>query len=199
VSSPGYRAPEGSARGEVREKGSRFRAVVLPVASEAAARAALAELAREFPDATHLCWAWRLGPDAAERSSDAGEPAGSAGAPILRALRGAELSDALAAVARWFGGVKLGKGGLARAYAAAVREALTNLPVALRVPTVTLELDLPYDRLGAVQRLLHPPEIDLASARYGEHVHLTLSVQTHRRELLESALADLGLEASPVS
>ena len=99
----------------------------------------------------------------------------------------------LAAVARWFGGVKLGKGGLARAYAAAVREALADLPVVRRVPTVTLDLDLPYDRLGAVQRLLHPPEIDLASARYGERVHLSLTVHADRLASLQSLLADLGL------
>lgn len=201
MSSPGYRAPEGAARAEIRERGSRFRAIVQPAGGEAAAQAALAALGREFPDATHRCWAWRLGDPvagsgAAERSSDAGEPAGTAGVPILQVLRGAELSDVLAVVVRWFGGTKLGKGGLARAYAAATRDAVAALPVTLRVPTVTLDLELPYDRLGAVQRLVHPPEVEIARAAYGERVRLTLAVHAHRRGEFERALADLGLTAA---
>ena len=167
----------------------------------AEAQAAIAACAREFPDATHHCWAWRLGAPtgagAAERSSDAGEPSGTAGVPILQVLRGAELSDVVAVVARWFGGTKLGKGGLARAYAAATREALAALSVAVRVPTVTLDLDLPYERLGAVKRLVHPPAVEIAAACYGERVRLTLTVQIDHRGELEAALADLGLSAAP--
>ena len=161
----------------------------------------VAACAREFPDATHHCWAWRLGTPtgagAAERSSDAGEPAGTAGVPILQVLRGAELSDVVAVVARWFGGTKLGKGGLARAYAAATREALATLPVAVRVPTITLELDLPYERLGAVKRLVRPPAVEISAAGYGERVRLTLTVQVDLRGELENALADLGLSLAP--
>ena len=76
--------------------------------------------AASYPTPPHHCWAWRLGAPPRERSSDAGEPAGTAGVPMLQVLRGAGLSDVLAVVVRWFGGTKLGKGGLARAYAAAV-------------------------------------------------------------------------------
>ena len=83
-------------------------------------KAFLADAARaSFPDATHHCFAWRLGWPPAERAADAGEPAGTAGQPILRALRGAGLTDVVVVVVRWFGGTKLGKGGLARAYAGA--------------------------------------------------------------------------------
>ena len=170
-------------------------------ASAADAQAAVAACAREFPDATHCCWAWRLGPPggagAAERSSDAGEPAGTAGMPILQVLRRAELSDVVAVVVRWFGSTKLGKGGLARAYAAATRAALASLPVAVRVPTVTLAVDLPYEQLGAVKRLVHPPAVEIAAASYGERVRLTLTVQVDRRGEVETALADLGLSPVP--
>jgi len=133
-----YAAPLDESRAEIREKGSRFLAVIGPAMDEAAARAALGTLEREFPDATHHCWAWRLGSPARERSSDAGEPAGTAGIPMLQVLRGAGLSDVLAVVVRWFGGTKLGKGGLARAYAAAAREALAALPVLEHVPMVEI-------------------------------------------------------------
>ena len=148
----------GESRAEIREKGSVFLAVLGPAADEAAAKALLAGLEKEFPDATHHCWAWRLGSPPRERSADAGEPAGTAGVPILQVLRGAGLSDVMAVVVRWFGGTKLGKGGLARAYTEATRAAVADLPVVERVPVVTLAISVPYDRLGAAKRLLprHP-------------------------------------------
>jgi uncharacterized YigZ family protein len=188
-----YPTPAGTAEAEIREKGSRFLAVIGPAAGEEEAKAGLAALARRFPEATHHCWAWRLGAPPRERSSDAGEPAGTAGVPILQVLRGAGLSDVLAVVVRWFGGTKLGKGGLARAYAAAAREALAGLPVAVRVPTVRLTLRIPYERVGAVKRLLRPPEIELESEEYGDVARLVLAVHEERQESLRESLADLGI------
>jgi uncharacterized YigZ family protein len=188
-----YPVPAGESRAEIREKGSRFLAVIGPAADEAAAKAVLSSLQREFADATHHCWAWRLGSPPRERSSDAGEPAGTAGVPILQVLRGAGLSDALAVVVRWFGGVKLGKGGLARAYAAAAREALQGLPVAVRVPTARLAVEVPYEKVGAVKRLLRPPEIELESEEYGAAARLVLAVHQERLAALREALADLGV------
>lgn len=188
-----YPAPAGESRGEIREKGSRFLAWIGPAAGEEEARTALDGLARRYPDATHHCWAWRLGSPPRERSSDAGEPAGTAGVPILQVLRGAGLSDVLAVVVRWFGGTKLGKGGLARAYAAAAREALAGLPVAQRVPTVRISLQVPYEKVGAVKRLIHPPEVELEGEEYAESAQLVLAVHEERRDALREALADLGI------
>lgn len=188
-----YPSPAGEARAEIREKGSRFLAVIGPAADEEQARARLAELERLYPDATHHCWAWRLGSPPRERASDAGEPAGTAGVPILQVLRGAGLADVLAVVVRWFGGTKLGKGGLARAYAAAAREALQDLPVATRVPVVRLALRVPYERVGAVKRLIHPPEVELEEEEYGQEARLVLVVHEERQGTLREALADLGI------
>jgi uncharacterized YigZ family protein len=188
-----YTAPTGAAEAEIREKGSVFLAVIAPAAGEEEARAVLEGLTRRFPDATHHCWAWRLGAAARERSSDAGEPSGTAGIPILQVLRGAGLSDAMAVVVRWYGGTKLGKGGLARAYSAATREALAGLPLAARVPTVEVEIAVPYERVGAVKRLIHPPAVELVSEEYGERALLVLAVHEERREGLAAALADLGI------
>lgn len=186
------RVPAAAAEAEIREKGSRFLAVVQPAAGEAQGKAALAALARRYHDATHHCWAWRVGWPPRERSSDAGEPAGTAGVPILQVLRGADLTDVSAVVVRWFGGTKLGKGGLARAYAAATREAVAALPVLERIPAVTLAVQIPYERLGAVKRLIRPPEVELASEEYGSLVRLTFRVHEERRDALLAALADLG-------
>lgn len=188
-----YEAPAGESWGEVREKGSRFLAWIGPAGGEDEARAALDRLTREYPDATHHCWAWRLGAPPRERGSDAGEPSGTAGVPILQVLRGADLSDVMAVVIRWFGGVKLGKGGLARAYAGAAREALAGLPTVLRVPTVRVTLEIPYEKVGAVKRLIHPPAVELESEEYGERARLVLAVHEERKDALRQALADLGI------
>ncbi|HEX9944600.1 MAG TPA: YigZ family protein [Thermoanaerobaculia bacterium] len=190
-----YSAPTGESRAEIRAKGSRFLAVIGPAADEAAAKAALAALEREHPDATHHCWAWRLGSPPRERSSDAGEPAGTAGMPILQVLRGAGLSDAVTVVVRWFGGTRLGKGGLMRAYAAAAREALAGLPVAARVPSARLAVEVPYEKVGAVKRLLRLPEVELESEEYGASARLVLAVYEERLAALQEALADLGIES----
>lgn len=105
-------------------KGSRFMATISPVSSETEAKGFLADVAAEFPDASHHCWAWRLATPAIERAGDDGEPSGSAGRPILAQLTGRDVMDVAVVVSRWFGGTKLGVGGLARAYGGAAAEAL---------------------------------------------------------------------------
>lgn len=198
-----YLTPAGSSSAVLREKGSRFLAVVMPAADETMARRQLEELAKEHADATHHCWAWRIGQPPQERSSDAGEPAGTAGMPMLQVLRGAGLGDVLAVVVRWFGGTKLGKGGLARAYSEAVRLALAGMLTVERRPTTRLRLMLPYSCLGDVKRLVHPPEIELVAEEYSEGgVELTLSVLDERLADLREALAvlevgGLALESDP--
>ncbi len=197
---PPYRVAAERASAELREKGSRFLALLIPVAHREEALRELAAVRAHFPDATHHCWAWRLGQVGApasldERSNDDGEPAGTAGAPMLRVLRGAEVSDVLGVVVRWFGGTKLGKGGLARAYAGALREALAMLPTSERHPLDHLRLAVPYERVGAVKRLVHPPEVELLGERYGEAVTFELAVRQSHRAGLDAALADLGIVA----
>jgi putative IMPACT (imprinted ancient) family translation regulator len=188
-----YAVPLAAARAVVRDRGSRFVAVVAPAADEPAARAVLAALRAELPDATHHPWAWRLGDPPRERSADAGEPAGTAGAPILRELRAAGLQDAVGVVARWFGGTKLGKGGLARAYAAAARAAAAAVQRGERVPGEEVEIEVPLERVGGVKRLLRPPAIELVGERYGAAARLRLRVERRRRAELVDGLARLGL------
>ncbi len=188
-----YDVAGAAAAAELREKGSRFLARVEPARDERSAKERLAAMAREHPDATHYCWAWRLGSPAGERSADAGEPIGTAGEPILRALRGAGLSDVVAVVARWYGGTNLGRGGLARAYGGVARLALEEVPAVPRWRYESLEVDVPYDRLGALERLVQPPRVELANAEYGSRVRCSLRVVPSRRAALEEGLAALGL------
>lgn len=177
--------------------GSRFFAFVAPAASVDDAKRFVEALAERFPDATHVCFAWRVGWPPAERAADAGEPAGTAGAPILQALRAAGLTDTVAAVVRWFGGTKLGKGGLVRAYGDATRDALAALPVRRERPRVRLVVRCAYEQLGAVKRLLRAGAVDLVAESYAADVTLTLAVADDERAAFEAALADLRLAAAP--
>lgn len=191
----GYLAPRAAVRAELREKGSRFLAIVLPAADEREARVQLSDLRQRYAEATHVCWARRLGAPPREARSDAGEPRGTAGEPMLRVLQGAELSDVLAVVVRWYGGTKLGKGGLARAYAGVLQQALERLAVTRRQAAVRLRLSLPYGVLGEVRRLVRPPEVEIAEERFGERAVVVLRVFESRLDRLEDRLASLGIDA----
>ncbi len=187
----------GRGEAEVRELGSRFLAYLAPAPTSAAAKEFLGELRKRYPDATHHCFAWRIGWPPEERAADAGEPSGTAGQPILRALAGAGVSDVVAVVVRWFGGTKLGKGGLARAYTAATQLALAALPTRQELPRRRLRLKVPYDRIGAVKRLVRAPEVELASESYLAAADIVLAVVESSVPAFLATLEELGLEAEP--
>src|SRR4029077_12482483 len=126
-----FRTLAGRATGELEERGSRFLAVAVPVADRAGAEAFFAAEGRTHRNPTHVVPAFRLR-DGVSFSSDAGEPAGSAGAPVLAVLAGADLHDVAAVVVRWYGGTNLGVGGLVRAYGGALARALDDAVVVRR-------------------------------------------------------------------
>lgn len=138
---------------QTRIKASVFLGTAFPVESDEAARAVLAERERAMWDANHHCSAWRLR-DGTARANDAGEPNGSAGAPILAAIEGAGLVDAMVIVTRWFGGTKLGVGGLVRAYGEAAALALQAAPRRVGTAAVRLRVRYPYAHTAAVMRVL---------------------------------------------
>ncbi|MFA5683032.1 MAG: YigZ family protein [Lysobacteraceae bacterium] len=136
-------------RHECEIKRSRFLAIALSLDSAADAPALLAGL--DDPSASHCCWAWRFGQD--YRSHDAGEPAGSAGRPILAAIDGQGVDRVLVAVLRWFGGIKLGVGGLVRAYGGTAAECLRNAPRTPLVDLVQAEVHCAFEHIDASHRL----------------------------------------------
>ena len=149
---------------EIVIKKSRFIGCVQAVRDRAAAQVVVAQLRREHPAATHVCWAFLAGGQSA--ANDDGEPGGTAGRPMLEVLRRQELEGVLATVVRYFGGVKLGAGGLVRAYTDAVAQALL---AAHKVPlekVVTLRCAVPYSLEGLVRR-----ELQLAGAAVGDVKH----------------------------
>lgn len=143
----------GPGEAETRVIGSRFLAVALPVADEEEARTLLEARRQRFFDATHNCSAWRLR-DGTWRANDAGEPGGSAGAPILAAIDGAGVRDCLVVVTRFFGGTKLGVGGLVRAYGEIAALALEAAPRLHALRAVRVRVRYPYPHTSAVMRVL---------------------------------------------
>jgi uncharacterized YigZ family protein len=141
---------------ELREKASRFLGQVFRVGDECAAADALAAVRRTHHAATHHCWARRLGvPEAVqERFDDDGEPSGTAGAPLLTVLAGANIYGVLLVVTRYYGGTKLGRGGLARAYAEAARQAVAAAPRREVFRETRLAIECPFGDVGAVEAVL---------------------------------------------
>jgi uncharacterized YigZ family protein len=148
-----FRTLSGRGEAETRVRGSRFLAVAASVRSDAEARALVEERSRADWHASHHCSAWALR-DGTRRANDAGEPSGSAGAPILTAIEGADLLDCMVVVTRWFGGTRLGVGGLIRAYGEAAAEALRRAVQVEAVPAVRLRIRYSYEHTSAVMRLL---------------------------------------------
>ncbi len=141
---------------ELKLKGSRFLAQAFAADAEEAARGQVDALRRRYHDATHHCWALRLftTSDPLERAEDDGEPSGTAGLPILQSLQRANLYDALVVVTRYFGGVKLGRGGLVRAYGDAARMALEAAPSRRIWHDLHLTVECSFDDLGTVEATL---------------------------------------------
>jgi len=189
------RVPAREGRGEVREKASRFFGFAARAGSPAGAEDFLARVRRDHHDATHVAFAWKLGagPGAAARASDAGEPAGTAGKPILGAIESAGLSDVVAAVVRYYGGTKLGTGGLARAYRLAADRALEAAGAETVYDTVRLEVRCPYERTGFVRRLIDPPSVRLVAERFDPEPILEIEVRRSRAAAMVAALEEARL------
>lgn len=161
---------------EIEIKRSRFLAVVRRVGDEDAARALVADLRRKHHDARHHCSAFILGPTPSiERSNDDGEPAGTAGGPMLDVLRGRELSDVAAVVVRWFGGTLLGAGGLVRAYGDAVAAALDGAPLVRRAQDDLFDLSVSHADAGKVESDLRARGVGVLGVDYLDRALLHLA------------------------
>ena len=175
-------------------KGSRFLGEAVPVSTERAALDAVEAIRTREHAATHVCWAVRLGADGAlTRSADDGEPSGTAGAPILREIEGRDLTDCLVAVTRYYGGTKLGAGGLARAYGEAAAAALGAARVRTVVVRVPVTLGFAFDDTAAAMRLLDRFDAEVADQTYSpDGTRLVLRVRLSEA----GALADAFVEAT---
>jgi uncharacterized YigZ family protein len=172
---------------------SRFLATVAPAPTVADAQAVLRAVREEFPDATHHCWAYVVGPPGSTGQvgmSDDGEPHGTAGRPMLTVLRHGGVGDVVAVVTRYYGGTKLGTGGLVKAYGGAVQEALATLPRRDRVDAVALTVRVGYAAIGAVQPLWALHEAVVREEAFAAEATYLLAVPRDRVDALVRAVTD---------
>ncbi|WP_397519018.1 IMPACT family protein [Rhodococcus pyridinivorans] len=177
---------------ETEVKHSRFLAAVRRVDTADAALAFVDEQRRLYPDARHHCWAFVVGDDPsarAERSSDDGEPGGTAGIPMLQVLHHRDLVNVAVVVTRWFGGIKLGAGGLVRAYSGAVATALDEAPLVERRQQEKFTLAIDHGEAGRVEAELRGRGVAVLDVTYADRVVLT--VAGRERSELEGWVASL--------
>lgn len=189
-----FKSIRGPSSAETKVKGSRFLAEALPVTSEDDAEAAIAEIRRQTYDATHHCSAYRLGPIAnVFRYNDDGEPSGTAGAPILRQIEACNLTNVLVVVTRYFGGTKLGTGGLARAYGEAAERALAAANFVTHVMFERVNVSFRYDDTAAAMHTIDRFDACVVDSRYTDRTDLIVDVPRSRVDaFIEAFVNALG-------
>ena len=167
---------------------SRFIAYVKPVFSEDEYRTYIRDIRKKHYDATHVCSAFVCGN--IRRSSDDGEPSGTAGRPMLEVLSGAGLTDTAAVVTRYFGGTLLGTGGLVRAYSAAMQQGLQNTEILEKRLCVCLQITTDYNGVGKLQYLFAQREVQILDSVYEHDVRFRIAVPPEEQKSITAAVAD---------
>lgn len=173
------------------EKKSRFIAQIWPISDKSEGASLLAETKQQWPDARHYCWAYLVGNPQQTCSagfSDDGEPGGTAGKPMLNVLMQRHVGDVFAIVTRYFGGVKLGAGGLTRAYGQAISGALDSATLRQVVPQAALSIHIDYPLEAAVRQLLSQYETSEPVVHYGQAVTLDCLTPLSAAENLRAAI-----------
>lgn len=187
-----YTAPRAIFQKELEIKKSIFLATLIPVTSEEEAQEALAKIRKEKRDATHNCYAYRIGTERIyEKSGDDGEPQGTAGHPMLHVLQMNELTNTLAIVTRWFGGIKLGAGGLTRAYTQSLADAVKEADLVRYTPHEKYTVSFPYTTAGAFENHIKGTDIIVKDRQFSDKVTVTFltlpdKAETHTRWLTDA-------------
>lgn len=187
-----YTAPRATFQKELEIKKSIFLATLIPVKNEEEAQEAIAKMKKEKRDATHNCSAYRIGTEKIyEKSSDDGEPQGTAGHPMLHVLQMNELTNTLAIVTRWFGGIKLGAGGLTRAYTQSLADAVKEADLVRYTPHEKYTVSFPYTTAGAFENHIKGTDIIVKDRQFSDKVTVTFltlpdKAETHTRWLTDA-------------
>ena len=191
-----YNSVEEKSRTEFKEKKSKFIANVIPIENKEQAKEELDKIKKEFYNASHNCYAWRLGNEGLEyRSSDDGEPNGSAGKPILFALKKYNVSDVLLVVTRFFGGTKLGVGGLARAYGGAAELVLEDIVKRQVDIFKRVSVFCTYEEINIIKRLLSEYALSYEETYTDSIVILARIPQSKMDEFCEKIVAKTNARA----
>jgi uncharacterized YigZ family protein len=184
-----FRTIQKPSEGIYKEKGSKFLAFAFPVENEGDIKERLEGLKKKYFDARHHCYAWVLGADKSRsRGFDDGEPNHSAGDPILGQIRSKDLTDVLIVVVRYFGGVKLGVGGLINAYRTAAQDALQNAVIEERKLKKSFALNYPYESTAQVSRLIQEFKAIVVHQAFDENTKMIIEVDEERGDELHARL-----------
>jgi len=191
-----YKTIQEPADGLYKEKGSKFIARVFHVESEEEVKDCLLEVKKQYHDARHHCYAYRIDPENEQfRSNDDGEPSGTAGKPILNQILSFELFNVLLVVVRYFGGTKLGVSGLIRAYKTATIDAFENAKVVTNTITRSIELQFEYPLLNDVMRVIKEENITVLNQQFELSCEIKIEVQRNREEIIKSRFGKIyGVE-----
>ncbi|MBN2645517.1 MAG: YigZ family protein [Desulfuromonadaceae bacterium] len=190
-----YPVPAGWYRHETEVKHSRFIATICPTADREQSEAFVQQIRHEFANANHNCWARVIGaPGCTTQAgmSDDGEPQGAAGKPMLTALLHAPVGDITVVVSRYFGGTRLGKGGMARAYTDAVLQALERLPLREKISLSRLQILCDYSWLASIQYLLADYEATIDATQYSDCIQIELSLPREHAQRFSLHLSELS-------
>lgn len=171
-----YKSVKQCSEAEYTVNRSRFIGRCFPVESEEAALCLLGNIRKKHWDATHNCFAYRIGENAAARFSDDGEPGGTAGKPIMDVLTGRGLTNVLCVVTRYFGGILLGAGGLVRAYSKSAAEAVAKAGVVSYLPGTVLDIPMDYSRYGALEGFIRA-SAEVRNVAFAQNVVVTVAVE----------------------
>ena len=175
ISTDTYQVPASEVAAVIKVKGSKFIASIFPAATAEEAEEIYDKIKKKFFNATHNCLAYRIN-DTIFRYSDDGEPSGTAGKPMLQALDGAGLSQVVCVVTRYFGGTKLGTGGLIRAYSDSVSEAIKALKIKTKTKTASLRLGFKYEQENLIRRHLAQAEGTIIHSDYSADVVFDVAI-----------------------
>ncbi len=179
-------------RDKIKIESSIFIATAVPVDSEETAKGWIEKISREFHAATHNCYAWRVKDrkKKIEKYSDAGEPRGTAGKPILSAIEAEELHNVLVVVTRYFGGIKLGTGGLSRAYRSSAQSALKKAVKITSWITSDIQLSYPISMTGKVQLVFGKYKVRTLENSFGEQAEVKILIRSSYSDKLKKALIE---------
>jgi len=171
------------------EKRSRFIAYAVPVRTVEEVKEQVDKFRKQYYDARHVCWAYMLGPDRSTfRSNDDGEPSGTAGKPILGQINSLELTDILVVVIRYFGGIKLGTGGLIVAYRAAAAEALSLAEIEERTVDEEITVQFEYPFMNGIMRIIKEDNPEVLSQSFDMNCEMTLRIRKSEADKLRNRL-----------
>lgn len=187
-----YKTLGSAAEGLYKEKGSRFLAFAYPIASDGEVKELVGAIKKKYYDARHHCYAYRLGAEGEQfRAVDDGEPSGTAGRPILGQLLSAELTNTLIVVVRYFGGIKLGVGGLIQAYKEAAADAIAAAEIVEKTVDAHYKIEFPYIVMNDVMKIVKDLEPRIIGQTFEMNCEIVLAVRRRDEQVFGSRIEDV--------